>query len=209
MKVSYAVVWSEGNSPTLSGRLELRPQSVVLDGAEESRPVVRTIPFSSLTAIRVGRTPEDRLADQPSLVLERRDGPTVRITSVAQPGIVSELARHMIQLQVGDSRPRRLLVVVPLQPGSRERAQELVDAGPPFDAGRVGLTRHEVFLSDEAAFFLFEAESGPRPLDQLLGEPELWRAAGAWREIVSGPPQIAEDAYEWEALPPAVHGLGF
>jgi len=209
MKVSYAVVWSEGDGPTVSGRLELHPRSVVLDGAVESRPVVRTIPFSTLTAIRVGHAPEDRVADQPSLVLERCDGPTVRVTSVAQPGIVSELARHVIRLQVGEARPRRLLVVVPLKPGSRARAQELVDGGPPFAAERIGLTRHEVFLSDEAVFFLFEAESGSRPLDELLSEPDLWRAASAWHDIVAGPPQIAEGAYEWEAPPAAVHGLGF
>src|SRR6185312_4246539 len=125
--------------------------SVVLDGAVESQPVSRAIPFKGLTAIRVGHAPGDRLADQPSLVLEQRDGPTVRVTSVAQPGIVSELAREMIQLQVGEPRARRLLVMVPLEPGSRERAKELVDAGPPFDAERIGVTRHEVFLSDEAA----------------------------------------------------------
>jgi hypothetical protein len=209
VKVSYAVVWSEGDGPTVSGRLELHPRSVVLDGAVESKPVVRTIPFNSLTSISVGHAPEDRLADQPSLVLERRDGPTVRVTSVAQPGIVSELARQVIRLQVGEPRRRRVLVMVPLKPGSRERAHELVDSGPPFDVERIGLTRHEVFLSDEAAFFLFEVEGGSRPLDQLLAEPELWRAASTWHDIVAGPPQIADESYEWEAPPPAVHGLGF
>jgi len=54
--------------------------------------------------------------------------------------------------------------------------------------------------------FLFEAACGS--LERLLTEPGVWEAAGAWREIVAGPPQLAEDAYSWEAPPPALHGLG-
>jgi hypothetical protein len=64
-----------------------------------------------------------------------------------------------------------------------------------------------VFLVDAAAVFLFEAPGGS--LERLLVEPGLWQAAGAWREIVAGPPQLADDAYSWEAPPPALHGLGF
>jgi hypothetical protein len=209
MKASYAVVWSVGAGPIVSGRLELHPHAVVLDGASASLPVVHSIPFLSLQAIRVGRVNGDRLAGQPTLVLERRDGPVVRIASVAQPGIVSELARQLIRLQVDDSQPRRTLVVVPLKPGTETQAQELVDHGPPFDAQRVGLTRHQVFLSQEAVYFLFETEASARPLEELLSEPGVWRAASAWRDIVAGPPRIADDAYDWHAPPREVHaGLG-
>ena len=210
MKASYAVVWSEGDGPTVSGRLELHALSVLLDGAVESHPVVRSIPFKSLKAIRVGRASADRLAGKPSLVLDRNDGPPVRIASVAQPGIVSELARRLLALQVGESQPQRAVVVVPLKPGMRERAQELIDGGPPFDAERIGLSRHDVLLSDDAAIFIFETEGGSRPLEELLAEPGVWEAASAWHDIVSGPPRIADEAFEWEApLRPLHVGLGF
>lgn len=209
MKASYAVVWREGEGPTVSGRLELQPNAVVLDGSVESRGVVRAVPFKSLAAIRVGRTTEDRLAGKPSLVLERRDGPSVRIASVAQPGIVSELARRLIAIQVSEPKRQRAMVVVPLKPGTRERAQELVESGPPFDAERIGLSRHDVFLSDEEAIFLFETEGGSRPLEELLEEPDVWRAASAWHDIVAGPPRIADQAFDWEAPPRPLHlGLG-
>jgi hypothetical protein len=32
--------------------------------------------------------------------------------------------------------------------------------------------------------------------------PELWAAAGEWRQHVDGPPRIAEDAYSWTRSEP-------
>ena len=55
----------------------------------------RVIPIESLKGIRVGRAPADRLAGRPSLVLEPRVGPTIRVGSVAQPGVIPELARRI------------------------------------------------------------------------------------------------------------------
>jgi hypothetical protein len=207
VNATYAVVWREGDDPVGSGRLEVRPRDVVLDGAVGGRPVLRMIPLAGLQSIRVGRTREDRLSDRPSLVLEPRVGPVIRVASVAQPGIVSELAKRLVGMRIGCDGPQRALVVLPLKPGTRERAAELVSTGPPFDPADAGLARHSVFLVDDAAVFLFEAADGS--LEQLLVERGLWQAADAWREIVAGPPQLADDAYSWEAPPPALHGLGF
>ncbi len=207
VNTTYAVVWREGDDPVGSGRLEVRPRDVVLDGAVDGEAVLRTIPLAGLQSIRVGRAREDRLSDRPSLVLEPRVGPVIRVASVAQPGIVSELAKRLVGLRIGSDAPQRALVVLPLKPGTRERACELVSSGPPFDPVEAGLARHSVYLVDDAALFLFEATGGS--LERLLVEPGLWQAAGAWREIAAGPPQLAEDAYSWEAPPRAVHGLGF
>ena len=207
VNTTYAVVWREGDDPVGSGRLEVRPHDVVLDGAVDGEAVQRTIPLAGLQSIRVGRAREERLSDRPSLVLEPRVGPVIRVASVAQPGIVSELAKRLVGLRIGCDGPQRALVVLPLKPGTRERACELVGSGPPFDPVEAGLARHTVYLVDDAALFLFEATGGS--LERLLVEPGLWQAAGAWREIAAGPPQLAEDAYSWEAPPPTVHGLGF
>ena len=206
MSTTYAVVWREGDGPVGSGRLEVHARDVVLDGAVEGEAVVRRIPIAELKSIRVGRGGEDRLSGRPSLVLEPVEGPVIRVASVEQPGIVAELAKLLDGLRAG--APRRALVVVPLEPGMRDRARELVSSGPPFDLEDVGLRRHSVHLIDDAVVFSFEAADG-RSLDRLLEEPGLWQAADAWREIVSGPPQLAEDAFEWEAAPAVVHGLGF
>jgi len=207
MNTSYAVVWREGEEPIGSGRLEVHPREVVLDGAVEGRPVLRTIPLAGLQSIRIGRSCDDRLSERPSLVLEPRTGPVIRVAGVAQPGIVSELAKRLVGLRIGGDGPQRAVVVVSLKPGTLERARELVASGPPFDPDQVGLARHSVHLVDDAAVFFFEAADG-RSLDRLLTEPGLWQAAGAWQEIVAGPPRLAEDAFVWEAAPPALHGLG-
>ena len=52
---TYAVVWREGDDPVGSGRLEVRPRDVVLDGAVDGEAVLRTIPLAGLQSIRVGR----------------------------------------------------------------------------------------------------------------------------------------------------------
>jgi hypothetical protein len=209
MKTTYAVVWREGGEPLASGRLEVRPRSVVLEGGRNGQPVEREIAFENLLTIRVGRSREDRLDGQPSLVLERRTGQAIRVASVAQPGIVSELAQRLIGLQLGrEGATQRALVVVPLKEGSRERARELVDRGPPFEPERTGLARHHVFLLENQALFLFETDAGTRALEELLTEPDLWRSAEAWHEIVAGPPQIAEDAFSWVRPVPGGEGNG-
>ena len=33
--------------------------------------------------------------------------------------------------------------------------------------------------------------------DRLLSDDRLWAAAAAWKDVVAGPPRLAEDAYSW------------
>jgi len=90
----------------------------------------------------------------------------------------------------------RAVIVVPLRAGTRDQAAELLSGGPPFDPDTVGLERHQVYLSDEEAVFVFEAASRDAA-EQLIGEGRFWAAASRWKEIVEGPPRLAEDAYSW------------
>ena len=60
----------------------------------------------------------------------------------------------------------RLVVVVPLADGAKDRARELLDKGPPFDPNATGLERHSVYLTDHEAVFIFETprdSRGSRP----------------------------------------------
>jgi hypothetical protein len=91
------------------------------------------------------------------------------------------------------------VVVLPLVEGAADRAAELLRGGPPFDPDEVGLGRHQVFLTESEAIFLFEAESSMAG-DRLLSEDRLWAAAAAWKELVAGPPRLAEDAYSWSRV---------
>jgi hypothetical protein len=93
--------------------------------------------------------------------------------------------------------PSRVVVVVPLQPGARERVRELLEGGPPFDPEAAGLERHQVFLTDQEAVFLFEA-SAQAALDRLARSLRLRDAAVAWRDLIAADEvRLADVAYSW------------
>lgn len=94
------------------------------------------------------------------------------------------------------TRPSRVVVIVPLKPGARARVRELLELGPPFDPESAGLERHQVFVTDQEAVFLFEAPDHSA-LDRLAKSPSLRWAAAAWRDYVGGPTRLAELAYSW------------
>lgn len=104
---------------------------------------------------------------------------------------------------------KRVAVVVPLRPGGREAARLLIEQGPPFDLGDTGLERHEVYLTDREAVFVFEGPHPRQAVERLLGEADVWRMATAWRDCVGGRPRLAEDAYAWDRPTRPLHAPGF
>lgn len=88
-------------------------------------------------------------------------------------------------------------VVLPLREGAREQALALLESGPPFDPASTKLERHEVFLTDREVVFVFDSSLDLEALEPLLGNPDLWRAADAWRDFLDGPPRLAESVYSW------------
>jgi hypothetical protein len=197
MRTSYGVVWREGALPLASGKLELLPRAVRLDGMAGSIPTTREIAYDLLSEIRIGRSAQDRIDGRPTLVLAPRSGEPVAIASVAQAGVISEIAERLAALQFGPAVRHRTAVVIPLREGSFEAVQSLLEAGPPFDPDRIGLDRHQVFLTSAEAIFIFESRLGEHALEPLLEQPELWQSAAAWHDHVTGPPRIAEDVYSW------------
>ena len=193
MNASYGVVWRRGVTDLATGKLELLPRALRLEGMSGSDPATCEIPYENLGVVRVGRDASERIHGRPSLVIERRHGESVAIASVSQEGVVGELAQLLAALRPG----RRTTVVLPLQPGSGAEVRELLAAGPPFDPDELELVRHEVFLTPDEAIFVFESRHGAGPLEQLLAEPDLWQGAAAWAPYIAGPPRIAEDAYSW------------
>jgi hypothetical protein len=129
----------------------------------------------------------------------------VTIASIGQSGVVAEIAERLAGLQLGADACRRTAFVVPLAEGTFERARELLQGGPPFDPAETALDRHEVFLTPSEVVFVFESRAGMDALEPLLAEPELWASAAAWRELLAGPPRLAEDVYSW-SRPPRSNG---
>jgi hypothetical protein len=197
MRRSYGVVWREGEHPLARGKLELLPRALRLDGMSGSAPVVRELPYDSLSEIRIGRSARDRIDGRPSLVVEPRTGETLSIASVAQAGVLAEIAERLAGLQLGAEGSRRLAVVLPLREADIDAVRTLVAAGPPFDPEALGLDRHQVFLTRSEAIFVFESKLGADALEPLLQDPALWQRATEWHEHLAGPPKIAEDVFSW------------
>jgi hypothetical protein len=198
VKASYAVTWQEGAGPVQRGKLQLRAAALVLEGSGGSGlPQRRDIAYDEMTRVQVARTPGERLSGQQTLVVDRGTATPVRIAGVAQPGIISELAESLIALRTGEMpHVNRLVILVPLQPGAGERVRALLAKGPPFDPDATGLERHHVFLTDQEAVFVFEAET-PDAVERLASDETLWSAVAGWSELVAGPPRLADDVYSW------------
>jgi hypothetical protein len=197
MRTSYGVVWREGQKPLARGKLELLPRAIRLDGMSGSEPASREIAYDYLTEIRIGRSPDERIDGRPSLLLEPRTGDSLAIASVAQSGVIAEIAERLAALQLGAEGRRRIAVVLPLLEEAADAVRELLADGPPFDPDALALDRHHVFLTQTEAVFVFESELGAAALEPLLAEPELWQQAAAWSAYLAGPPRIAEDVYSW------------
>jgi hypothetical protein len=101
MRITYGVVWQEGEAPLSRGKLELLPGALRLDGVTGSAPAVREIPYDELSAVRVGRAGAERLDGRPTLVLDLVSGTRVVVASVAQSGIAAELVERLTSATVG------------------------------------------------------------------------------------------------------------
>lgn len=200
METSYGVVWREGDHPLARGKLELLPRALRLEGMTGSEPATREIAYDYLSEIRVGRTPADRIDGHPSLVLEPRTGERLTIASVAQTGVIAEIAERLVAFQF--SSPRRMAVVVPLREGAGDAVRTLLAGGPPFDPATLALERHLVFLTPSEAVFVFESSLGAAALEPLLQDPKLWQSVAEWHDLISGPPRVAEDVFSWERADP-------
>jgi hypothetical protein len=192
MRLTYAVTWRHGEDEARSGRLELTSEGLAFANGS----IVETVAYSELRGVHVGRSLADRISDRQTLVLERRMGEPIRIAGIGQAGIISELAEHLAPLLGEEHAMSRAVVVLPLLEGASEQVAKLLRRGPPFDPEAVGLERHHVFLTDQEAVFVFEADT-PDAAERLVGEGSFWSAASAWKELVAGPPRLAEDVYSW------------
>jgi hypothetical protein len=200
MRVSYAVVWREGELPQGTGKLELLQRALRLDGVCGGARAVVDVPYEDLRGLSVGRAGEDRIANRSALVFERRSGPALRVASFDRPNLISEIAERVASMQLGGAASLRTAFVVPIEPGSEDAVRELVAHGPPFDPDAAGLDRHLVFLTSNEVVFLFESRLGEAGIETLLGDPAFLESAASWQGVLAGPPRIAEGVYSWTRL---------
>ena len=97
------------------------------------------------------------------------------------------------------SENQRLAVVARLVPGSRERAQEIIAAGPPYELGETGLVAHQIFLGEETAVFVFEGPGVETLVSRLIGDPAASGSFSVWGPLLAGTPMLAREEFSWEA----------
>jgi hypothetical protein len=199
MHRTYAVTWQEANCAPHSGKLELRATGLSLEGANNgSGSAALLIPYEEVVGMRLAPS-RQRLDGRPTLELDWRSHGTLRVASVVASGIISEIAEGLGALRLGRSAVNdRVAVIVPIRKGKRDKVERLLDKGPPFEPERVGLGRHQVFLTDQEAVFFFESAVG-FSLQRLLSNTNVWTSAAAWHDCVAGPPRIARPFYAWAA----------
>lgn len=203
---SYGVTWHEEGGGLVDGRIRFEPTALVFDGRDEAdRPVHRQIDFHEITGIQVQEATDERTADS-TLVLRSQAGEIAIRSAATRSGVLQELASGLAALSLG--RLRRAVIVVPLREGAAGDVRELLRTGPPFDPAEVPLLRHEVLLTPAEAVFVFEAPSG-EALESIVNHLDVWAAAATWRDLIAGPPRIAEVAYSWQQPERLVAGLGF
>ena len=88
--MAYAVVWSENGGHLRAGSLELAHGSLRLGGRPQ-----RELSYDDVEDVRIDRRPKLRLAGRPTLVIESRDGDSLRIASFDGAGALHELAERL------------------------------------------------------------------------------------------------------------------
>jgi hypothetical protein len=196
MQVTYAVTWEGPEGTRRSGRLELGADALYLEGSNGDGAASRELPYSDVSGLRLARAGGERLQGRPTLLLELRGGEMLKIAGVSQPGIVAELSDRLAVLTGDPKAVEAAAIVVPLRPGSRNEVEALLRNGPPFDPSRVGLVRHDVFVSEEEVIFVFRGLP-PAFAERLAEDDSFWNAVTAWRPLVRGRARFAEAAYSW------------
>lgn len=197
MRITYAVTWQEPDGVRHSGRLELGTEALRLEGRNGAGPLSRSVHYTDVERYRLAHASGDRLQGRPTLILELTDESAIKIASVAQPGIIREVAERLAGLAARPDRVQRAALVVPLRPGAKEQAEALLRGGPPFDPAELGLSGHEVYVTDDEVVFVFEGIPSAF-VERLAADESIWDAADAWRPLVEGRIRYADQAYAWD-----------
>lgn len=94
---SYAVVWRKDEGPVVPGQLQLVQEAVKLRGGGRSQVIEHALRYDMLSAVRLGRHPEERIQGQPSLLLEVSTIERFLVSAIGGLGVVAELADLIAQ----------------------------------------------------------------------------------------------------------------
>ena len=189
----YAASFCTGFQAPAAGALVFEERRLLLEGRSAQGHIELSIPYSELSEVRIGRLPEERLNGRSALLLTQRNGELVRVEPKGF-GLLNELAELLAALASKHADANeQVAVVLPLRRGRLSQARELVAKGPPFDPAALGLRRHQVFLTEDEAIFVFEGRNVRTNFERLTRDPTLWQTGLAWRGCVGGRPRLSTE----------------
>jgi hypothetical protein len=199
MQERFAVVFREGAAEA-SGRLDVEPDRLLLQGVSARGELTLEIPCSELRAVRVVQSLSERLNGYRTLVLERSNGPAIQIAPLGV-AFVPEIVSLLSSLTNPDGDA--LAVRVALKEDCLARARELLAKGPPLDPASLGLSSHDVYLREGEAVFVFRGSDVRARVSKALAHPAVWSAGLAWQRCFASAPQIVDAADVWLDPEPA------
>ncbi len=101
MRHTYAVTWSKPGGHVYAGRLEFRPEGLMLHGGAGRDTVDEELPYGDLAKVHRGRSIGSHGRGRASLVLELLGGGEISIASVGQPGALNEVAERIASAGAG------------------------------------------------------------------------------------------------------------
>jgi citrate lyase alpha subunit len=94
-EMSLPVVWTEDGATAHPGRLELAGTHLRLLGGSRDVEQTRELELREIARTRLGRTSAERIGGRLTLVLELRDGSSIRVAGFERPGAMRELADRL------------------------------------------------------------------------------------------------------------------
>jgi hypothetical protein len=187
--IRYPVLFCQQGEPPKAGSLSINNGVILLIGGAQESTQLRLQPHL-ITGLRTSRSPAERLNGYPVLVIEQQQQETPLLIAPLGAGLLSELAHLLYTLTDEPTNSDRVTVVLPLKPGRRDQARDLIQHGPPFPAEALSGIHHAVYLDQDNVVFVFDGPHAHSALRRLLSRPSLWRASLRWRDLSSAPPYI-------------------
>jgi hypothetical protein len=194
---SYAAIWAEAEDAPCSGSVALADAGLALTGSALPVGEARLVRYADVLGVEVVREPSLRLNGYPTLRIERRGAPPLRVSTIGL-GVLGEL-NELLATAIANEQLQLVGIVVTLRKGALADAAALIEQGPPFDLAALGIERHEVLLCEREVIFLFEGKQLAETMQRLLRDPSVWQAASGWSRVIVGRPRLAEQRFGWDS----------
>ncbi len=194
---SYAAIWAEAEDAPCSGCVALADEGLTLTGLALPAGEARLVRYGDMVGLEVVHDPRLRLNGYPTLRIERRGVPPLRVSTIGL-AVLGEL-NQLLATAIASEQPQLVAIVVPLRKGALADAAALIEEGPPFDLTPLGVERHDVLLSEREVIFLFEGRQLGETVRRLVRDPPVWQAASGWARVFAGPPRLAEQRFGWHS----------